>query len=362
MAEDKKETAEKTEKPTPHRLEQARKKGNVPQAKDFQHLLSLTSLLLFFLFGGEALCKKIFNAGIVWIEVGTAYAHTPHQLAQRVFLYVSTCFQGVLGFFALMISVAVLGAAWLQKGVRLTPQNIKMKWENVSILKGFKRLFSAASFVEFGKGFLKLVVSFALFFYLLWSSVPQVIGCLGRSPAAFLSQLLWLLKKMLIGIFILALVFAVVDYGYQWYAWFKKLFMSKQDVKEEHKELEKSPEVIRKQRAFHEELGRIETVRPKIPEATVVVTNPTHYAVGLLWVPHKMMAPEVLFKGTGKTAAFIKREAARHKVPTVENKPLAQSLYKSLNPGDVILPKHYDAVASVIRYVMNAKQQKRARG
>jgi flagellar biosynthetic protein FlhB len=144
---------------------------------------------------------------------------------------------------------------------------------------------------------------------------------------------------------------SLADYGYAWFQFFKKLMMSPQDIRKELKETEKGPEVRQRQRRFQMDIRQMRQAQEKVPGSTVLITNPTHYAVALLWQPHRMNAPEVVCKGQDRVALYMKTLAREASVPIVEERALAQTLFKTLKVGDAIHPRHYKAVAKVIRYI-----------
>ncbi|EFX83903.1 hypothetical protein DAPPUDRAFT_315303 [Daphnia pulex] len=213
--------------------------------------------------------------------------------------------------------------------------------------------------VEFLKGFGKLVIILTIAFFIFGkTNFPfQPFGSL--APQVIMPEASRLILQILLSLIAAMGVLAALDYGYQWFRVFRELYMSRQELKDEHKDLEKDASVISRQRQMQKELAQMRSLGDKIPKATVVITNPTHYAVALRWNPREMSAPQVIAKGTDRVAQRIRELAQHHFVPLVENPPLAQALYKSVKIGQEISPEHYRAVSEVIRYVLRIQDQNR---
>ena len=249
----------------------------------------------------------------------------------------------------------VMGA---QTHLKMHP--LKMHWEKISPQKGLKRLFSKENVVEFLKNIMKIVCVFALVFV----STRSIVEKSGALSGICVQGILWEIQELINRFLAIAVVVIILvsfsDYGYQWYTWFRNLFMSKKDIQDEQKETEKNVGVTSKQKRLRKEMSEKATAAKTVPDATVVVMNPTHYAVAISWLPHKMMAPEVVAKGSDGVALYIKKIATENSVPVVNNKTLAQSLFKTTAVGEAIPPQHYKAVATIIHYVMQLKETSRS--
>jgi len=352
------ETSQKSEKPTPHRLEKARQKGSLPQTRDLYHVVVLGVFFLFVWLYGKSVMITIFKMNQGFLSA--MGAQECDGAALRTLLQDAMLQLGKqLGFFFITLMGGVILGAVAQFGGRLHFVPLRFDVQKLSLIQNAKKIFSLRQLIEFFKNFIKFLMVGGVIFWgglCVWPFVSALSGAdLGLSVYAMDRVVRFLLLSMVVGVLFLA----VIDYGYQWWVWFKKLFMSRQELVEEQKELEKDPLTSSRQKQMRKEWGEMKKAREKVPDATLLITNPTHYAVALLWVPHKMMAPEVLFKGHDKIARYMRTLAENKAVPVIENKPLAQSLYRDVPTGAAIHPQHYKAVAEVIYYVMNLKHKRR---
>ena len=358
MSAENQDDGQKSEQPTQHRIEKSKEKGNIPQSRDLYHAVIFASFLLFVWLWGRHFVASLFTLERSFLEAaGTQRADGPmllyvvRQLCGRVAWH--------LLLFFLMLSCVLIAGLGLQTRWRLKPDAFQMDLSKLSPFKGFKRLFSLKNLFEFFKSFFKFCVIFLLVLFLGKDMFWEASGFCGADPFWALLGAEAFIKRGLLFALILICVMAAADYGYQWYSWLRQLLMSRREILDEQKEVDKNPQTTMRQRQFRRDMQQMRVAKEKVPEATVLITNPTHYAMALLWTPHRMMAPEVIAKGADNVALYMRRIAEKHNIPRVENPELAQSLYKSLNVGDVIAPAHYKAVAEIIRYVMRLRAQKR---
>jgi flagellar biosynthesis protein FlhB len=227
----------------------------------------------------------------------------------------------------------------------------------ISLFAGFKRLFSFKSVFELLKGILKLsVVGLALYFTI--SPKMQFIEFSHQSSIVNILLLIFqLIKKMFIVTLIILFLLAIADYVFQRFEYYKSLRMTKEEVKEEHKQQEGSPEIKSKLKQIRANRARTRMMS-SVPDADVIITNPTHYSIALKYDSAIMEAPKVVAKGQDLIALKIREIAKENNIPLVENKHLAQVLYKNTDIGKEIPIEHYQAVAEVINYVYSLKQKK----
>jgi flagellar biosynthesis protein FlhB len=225
--------------------------------------------------------------------------------------------------------------------------------------RGLGRIFSGQTVVETVKALLKLTLIGYVGYSQVAAMIPQVPNLLGQSVAMGVTVTVSRAVSALqtIGFGLVAL--GVLDYGYQYWEFRKSLRMTKQEVKQEHKQQEGNPELKQKQRQRARELARRRKALKEVPRADVVITNPTHYAVAIRYAPGKDSAPTVVAKGADLLALRIKAIAKKHEVPTVENRPLARSLFATVEIGKSIPPELYQAVAEVLAFVYSLRRQKR---
>ena len=358
MKNDNQDPSQKTEQPTQHHIEKTKEKGHVPQTRDLYHVLMFGVCLFFVFFLGRYLVTHFFSVNrFLFEDIGTRSLNKEF-VSFIAYKFLLTAFKPVFYFFLLLLLVLVAGLG-LQTHWRFNLQALQVDVKRVSLVQGVQRLFSTKNIVEFLKSFFKFSLIGCLVVVLGWRMFVKASAACGSDPFWGLLLLQDFLKNCLIWVVVLTALIALTDYGYQWYAWFRKLFMSRQEILDEHKEIDKNPQTLTRQKQHRRTLQQMSLAREKIPEATVLITNPTHYAVAILWQPYRMQTPQVLFKGTDSLAIYMRELAKKHNIPLVENPELARGLYKSLNVGEAIKPEHYKAVATVIRYVMNLRAKRR---
>jgi len=254
---------------------------------------------------------------------------------------------------ALLVLVA-LGAGLVQNGLVFAPKSMEPKPEKISPLAGLKRMFSARSLAEFVKGLLKIGIVAALGIVLVMPEFSR-LDILPTLPIGqILDEINYLVLRLFTGIIAVLFVIAIADLVFQRYQHRKQLRMTRQEVREEHKQQEGDPHVKARLRQIRTERAR-QRMMQAVPEADVVVTNPTHYAVALKYEPDEMEAPRVVAKGQDHLAQKIRELAEEHAISIVENKPLARALFAAVEVGDEVPPEHYKAVAQIISYVFNLK-------
>jgi flagellar biosynthetic protein FlhB len=253
----------------------------------------------------------------------------------------------------LLIALAALAGNMIQHRLVWSTEPITPKLSKISVGAGFKRLFSKMALANFVKGVIKLVLIGAVMTVILWPKRQQLDAMVTLDPLA----ILWLCKSLSLEILgtvvaILAIV-AAVDYMFQYRQWYQKLKMSVRELKEEFKQAEGDPHIKAKVKQIRQERSR-KRMMAAVPTASVVITNPTHYAVALRY-ERGMAAPECVAKGVDLIALKIREVAAEHDIPVVENPPLARALHATVEVDQEIPPEHYKAVAEVIGYVMRLK-------
>lgn len=350
---------EKTEKPTPKKRRDTRKEGEVLKSQEvnnsmtmFGAILALSLLWRTMLDTLLDFFAHVFKDGFVIF--GTISVETvPEILA----FMIKTLFI-VSGPVVLLIMLSGLAVNYIQVGVLFTPKAVMPKGERISLLQGLKRLVSMKTLMNLLKSLLK-VAAFLIIGYLAIEPLFQLTaGLINENLNAAIEfgagEMISLAIKLLI-----AMVFvAVVDYVFQWFQFEKKLKMSKQELKDEHKNAEGSPETKSRIKRIQSELSTSRMMQA-IPDADVVVTNPTHYAIALQYEKGTHGAPIVVARGAGFLAKRIKEKAKDHNIEIVEEKELAQTLYKVTRVGDQIPIELFDAVAEVLAYVYSIDKKKK---
>jgi len=346
---------EKTEKATPKKRQDVRKKGQTAKSQDVNTAIVLLTVFFVLLFTGSNMLEdffRIFHQSFeeyVFQEVTTNTIQTmAMELFQVIFKLVGPVM--LAGF------IAALLANYIQVGFISTTEPLKMKLEKINPIKGFKRIFSLRALVELLKSILKVVVIGAIAFAFLWMHLDEILGLIFKSVGASLSVAGSITVKMGLFASVGLLFLALLDYMYQKYDFEKSIRMSKQDIKEEFKNTEGDPLIKSKRRQKQREIA-YHRMMQEIPTADVVITNPTHYAVALKYDESKMDAPFVVAKGVDYLAQKIKYVAKENGVIMIENRPLARRLYHQTEIGQAIPEEFFKAVAEVLAYVYRLKKK-----
>ncbi|MFN0264118.1 flagellar biosynthesis protein FlhB [Tepidamorphus sp. 3E244] len=347
--------AEKTEDPSERKLLEARRKGDVPKSQEVSTWFVLVaSAMALFIFGGNAAqdlalyLKGIFQHADKISVDGMGVRALGSDIALSV---VSAVAIPML----LLIIAAIAGNA-IQHGFLLTAETIKPKLQKISPIAGFKRLFSSQSLVNFVKGIAKISIVGLVMVAVIWPESGRFDTLVAAGIPAILETASMLgLKLMLATIAVMTLV-AAADFAYQQHTYFKKQRMTQKEVKDEYKQAEGDPMVKAKLRQIRSEKSR-QRMMSNVPDATVVITNPTHYAVALKY-EDGMPAPVCVAKGVDAVALRIRTLARDCDVPIVENPPLARALHASVDIDQPIDPDHYKAVAQVVSFVLRQKRRR----
>ena len=345
---------EKTEKATPKKRADARKKGQVAQSREVPSVLILLTALGVFFFSGAWMFWSLagFMGGIFQNiavfriqDVGTASV-----LFREIFTVAVTVILPLM----LFVFVAGIGGNVVQFGFLIHGEKLTPQMKRLNPFKGVKRLISLRSLVELAKSVLKLTIVGGIAYLLVkeeLATIPSLVQLQVGEIAAFMGRVA---LKICFYVCLVLIAVSVLDYAYQRWEHEKSLKMTKQEIKDEHKQTQGDPKIKARIRKIQLEVAQ-RRMMEAIPEADVVITNPTQLAVALKFDANEMIAPAVTAKGAGYIAQRIKQKAEEHQVPLVENKPLAQALYKATQIGDLIPVELYQAVAEILAYVYRLK-------
>jgi len=351
-------SGDRTEKATSKRRKEARERGQVIKSHDLSAALHLLSILVLIQVLSQSIgsnLRQIMGDSLSLVEarqpltIQAATGHFAHQLLMAG--------QAILPVFAVALAMAII-PGMAQTRLLFTTKTLEMKFDKLNPINGFKRLFSMRSTFEVIKSLLKIILVVAVSYQGYQSAIESFTGLL-RYPAMVAVPILFSqIMHLAIRLAIVLVLFGVLDYVYQWWMYEKDLRMTKQEIKDEYKMTEGNPQIKGRVRQVQRMMaGR--RMMQAVPEATVVVTNPTHFAVALRYQAGKDTAPVVLAKGQNLIAQRIKEIARDNKVDLVENRQLARSLFASCEVGAQIPPELYGAVAEVLAYVMKMKEGKR---
>jgi len=354
MADDR-DDSQKTEEPTQKRLQEAEDKGDVAQSPEIAAWFVLAAATGFVAIWGSTTASSLK-------DMMTAFLAQPHALALNT-KTASGLVKGI-GFdlftvlavpFGLLLVVGV-GSHWLQHPPVFSAEKLKPNLNKLSPIKGFNKLFGKMALVNFVKGIIKTSLAAVVIGMVLWPARDQLLGLIALPVSELLPLVQSLIVKVLFAVLAILAVIAVVDYTWQHFERMRRLRMTRQELKDEYKQSEGDPVVKGRLRQIRSERAR-KRMMAAVPKASVIITNPTHYAVALAYESGKMDAPVCVAKGVDHLALKIREIGKDHNIPIVENPPLARSLFASVEVDESIKPEHYKAVAQVIGYVMRLKQK-----
>ncbi|MGE3540111.1 MAG: flagellar biosynthesis protein FlhB [Candidatus Tectimicrobiota bacterium] len=341
--------AERTEDPTPRRLEKAREEGKTVHSREAGVAILFLSNVLFLSAAGASLYTQLLDLTrstffhLDTVELSLVGIH-------RVYVtYVQHLGSMVLPLF-LTVFLCTLVGNLAHTGFFVSSHGLMPQWSHINPAQGLQRLLSMQGLNELVKSLFKIgVLGYVAYATLAGEvqsllalsdrDVPTIVAYLGQSALRVCTRALYVIVAL-----------ALFDYGVQRWQFSKSLRMTKQEIKEENKEQEGDPHIKARIRGLMREAAR-KRMMQEVPRATVVVTNPTHLAIALLYKREEMAAPQVIAKGAGYVAERIKALAREHDVPLVENKPVAQQLYKSVDLGGAVPESLYKAVAEILAYV-----------
>ncbi|GHS87049.1 flagellar biosynthesis protein FlhB [Campylobacterota bacterium] len=350
MAED--ASGEKTEEATPKKLEDERKQGNVPKSIDMAGFIALSSALL-----GFAVFFSIICGGLIAF-FRYSFSHFGEELGLNTIADIAL--MGAVQTLKLALPIAVLVALFgalgyvLQFGLLFSVKPLQPDIKKINPIKGLGNLFSMQKFLDGFKITAKVVIAMLVAAKLLWGYIAD-LPRIQTLPLGY--QIGWLLEKSIVIALVMLLVFfffAIADLMIVRYFYFKRARMSKQEIRDEFKNTEGNPEVRARIRRIQMEMSRRRMMQD-IPKASVVVTNPTHFAVALKYDPAEDRVPIVVAKGADTIAMKIKEIAREHDIPIVELPSLARQLYKELDIGESIPDKLFEAVVELFTYVYKLK-------
>ncbi|HEV7278480.1 MAG TPA: flagellar biosynthesis protein FlhB [Devosiaceae bacterium] len=356
MAEDAPEQSSKTEDPSQKKLEDAHKKGDVAKSQEVTTWFMLAgSALMFGLMAGptsssltQSLGELLANAHQYEVG-GSAFGAFFSQLAGTI-LVVSLIPMIVLAGFAVAGNL-------VQHQPLLSVHPITPKLSKISPIAGFKRLFSSEALVNFAKGLVKLAVVSTVLWFVVQPDISRMETLITAEPSMILPMFQEMGLRIFGAVVAVVTIIAVADLVYQRNRWWQKQKMTVQETRDEYKQMEGDPKVKGRIRAIRNERSR-KRMMASVPDATVVITNPTHFAVALKY-DSTMNAPVCLAKGADGVALRIRELAKEHDVPIVENPPLARALFASVEIDQTIPAEHFKAVAQVIGFVMQLQRKPR---
>ncbi len=346
---------EKTEKATPKKRKDTRKKGQVAKSSDVNTAISLLVIFLSFIAIGPYMRDRLlsfietFYTDLLTMKLSESNVHT-------LFISLLKDMGIILAPILLVALIAGVASNYLQVGFLFSAEAIQPKLEKLDPIKGFKRIYSMRAIVELIKSILKItVVGFAAF-AVLWLHYGEILRLPLLTPAEVLSFVSKLTLWMGLSGAGALLILAGLDYLYQRFDYEKNIKMSKQDIKDEYKKSEGDPIIRSKIKQRQREMA-MRRMMQEVPKADVIITNPTHYAIALKYDEGKMNAPYIVAKGVDHMALKIRKIAKEHDVMMVENRPLARALYDQVEIDQAVPEEFFKALAEILAYVYKTKQK-----
>lgn len=347
-------TGEKTETATPRRRDDARKKGQVFKSTDLNSAIVLLA-------GSAAIFVALPWAYREWKTFFVLYFtdrslmevtnhSTYFMMLEVIFCMVKMVWPVLLGAF-----IGALLISYMQVGFIFASEPLKPKFSKLNPVEGFKRIFSKRALVELVKSLLKVSLTGYIVYTVLKNNFylfPRMVDMELNVTLLYLGSIIF---EIALKVGLAFIIIGIIDYIYQWYEHEVSLKMSKYEVKQEYKQNEGDPLIRSRQRHIQREMA-MRRMMSEVPQADVVITNPTHYAVAIRYKAEQMAAPVVTAKGMDYVALRIKEIALEHKITTVENPALARTLFAVCEIGDMIPEDLYQAVAEILAFVYQQKK------
>lgn len=354
MAESNKDQ-ERTEEATPKRREEAREQGQVAKSRDLASVAILSACLLYFYFGANSFLHQLMDlmkSSFSSLDSSLVTTENIQSLLFSAFYKTIT----LMTPFLLVVCIAALSSNILQVGFKISTKAIAPKLSKIDPAKGFARLFSLQSLIEFIKSIFKISIAGFVAYLTVKSELVDILPLADSSVWEILVYITGTSFRILLTTCWVLIILALMDYLYQRWEYERNLKMSRQEIKDENKQTEGDPIVKARIRRLQREMAQ-RRMMANVPKADVIITNPTHLAVALQYDQDSMIAPKVIAKGAGYIAEKIKEIARGSRVPLVENKPLAQVLYKMVEVSGTIPDSLYKAVAEILAYIYSIKRE-----
>lgn len=347
---------ERTEDATSRRRDEAREKGQVARSQEVVSVGILVACLIYFYFGASGLLNNVMGLMTSGFRSAGQADLTQESLS---YLFVDYIFKGFIVLFPIMLTVfvaAILGNI-LQIGVLFSSESVTPKFSKIDPIKGFQRLFSIRSLVELIKSIFKICIISLVVYFVVKNELANMIPLMDQSIWGMIIYFGGVCFRIILSTTVVLVILAILDYIYQRWEYEKSLRMTKQEIKDEYKNTEGDPLIKSRIRRLQREIAQ-KRMMAQVPKADVIITNPTHLAVAIQYDYENMMAPKVVAKGANLIAEKIKQIAHENDVPIVEDKPLAQVLYKMVDIDHLIPEDLYRAVAEVLAFVYDQKKIK----
>ncbi|MEK9726745.1 MAG: flagellar biosynthesis protein FlhB [Candidatus Margulisiibacteriota bacterium] len=350
------DSGDKTEEPTPHKIREARKKGQIAKSQEFTSAIMILVSFYTFKAVGPMMLDRISGhttmvLSLLDMEFSSAMVGMLLTEALKTILL-------TLAPLLAMVFVMVILIESLQTGFLFSLSALSPKFENLNPINGFKKFFALKQYIELIKSIIKMTAVGTILFYTIQDLYPLVSQSQQQSPMSLIALVGKIIIDTISKVGAVYFALAILDYFYQKYEYIKSLKMSKKEIKEEYKRLEGDPIIKQRQREAQRAMSQGRQMG-QVPGADVVVTNPTHIAVAIKYDPEKKDAiPLVVAKGQRLIAEQIKQIADEHDIPIIENPPVARMLFKLVEIGHYVPKESFKVVAEILAFVFHLKNKK----
>jgi flagellar biosynthetic protein FlhB len=348
----------KTEEPTEKKVRDSVEKGKLPVAKETTIFASFVAILIFTVFFAQDSVARLGMFLSIFLEKPEGWPLATERDVIELYRMVFVEIAKPLGIMMVLLVIAGVGSSVLQNMPQFVAERIRPQASRISLAKGWNRLFGLQGFVEFLKSLGKVGFAIIVLIFVMGDDLRQLLGGMITQPTAFAQVIRSMAIDILVSIvFVMGLITAV-DLVWSRFHWRQELRMTRQEVKDELKQSEGDPIVKSRLRSLGRDRAR-RRMMTAVPQATLVIANPTHFSIALKYVRDEDSAPLVLAKGQDLLALRIREIAEQHNIPIFEDVALARSMYKQVSVDSVIPPKFYQAVAELVRVVYAGKAQRK---
>ena len=340
----------KTEEPTEKKISDAVEKGNVPRSREISVFASLLGILTAAAFFIGPRTTELASNILILIDHPGGFSVDGSNEALQLLWAVSMQMGGFLIPIISVLTLSGLAAAFFQNAPSFALDQITPKWSRISPAAGWKRIFSGRGFIEFGKSLFKFGAITIVCIIMMNANRAAIVNAMFSDPSALPALVLSLVMKLVSAVCVTIVLLVVADIVWSRLRWRSDLRMTRQEVKDELKQSEGDPVVKSRLRSLARDRARRRMIGA-VPKATVVIANPTHYAIALKYDRAKGGAPLVVAKGADLIALRIREMATKHSIPIVEDKPLARALYDAVEVDQWIPPEFYRAVAKILHFL-----------
>ncbi len=345
----------KTEKPTPKRRNKSREEGQVARSIELNNAAIFLAIIINFLFFSKYVYRHLFDIFTWGFGDGLLQRITQKNIYTLLIVIMKHFLLIILPWLG-VIMIAGLAVNIYQVGWKITWKPLMPKFSNINPINGFQRFISIQALLNLVKSIAKVVIVGFVLYYALKDEAKNIVVLMDKSVGDILIYISGLTYKIFLKVLMILIPLALADYFYQKYDFEENIKMTKEEVKDEMRQAEGDPQVKSKIRSKQFEIIRRRMLQ-EVPKADVIITNPTHIAVALVYERGEMNAPKVIAKGAGLIAERIKKIAQENNVPVIENKPLARTLFKVVELGEYIPESLYKAVAEILAYVYKLKNK-----